>query len=66
VAKHQKFPKQVFITVENGGTDEQYYNVTLPDELDAVDESRVAAVYELTGQGVISVQREFQPNRKAR
>lgn len=60
----QKFPERIFVTVENGGTPDQFYAVTLADELDAVTESKVAAVYQLTGQGVISVQRSFEPNRK--
>ena len=61
--KGQKFPQVIYITIENAGTAEEYLSARHPDDLDGVDESQVAAIYEIVGQGVISVTRSFEPKK---
>ena len=45
MANSKTFPKQIFVTIENSGTEDEYYNVNTNSDLDALsttDKTRVA------------------------
>lgn len=56
--KTQKFPKTIYVTREGEGND-AYWSITLPDDLDGVDQSTVVGVYDLSGTGIVRVNRDF-------
>jgi len=55
------FPKQIYVTREDEGTEDEYLSVRA---VDVMDETENVAVYQLVEVGQIVVERQFVPAPK--
>lgn len=63
--KQKAFPKTIYVTRENAGTDDEYLNIHTDADTTAFEETTVVAVYDLTSTRPIEVKREFQWDSRA-
>lgn len=60
----KKFPKQIHVTIEHEGTDDEYLNAYASAGDRSFEETTRVAIYQLVEVGKVVVQRRFESGKR--